>query len=237
MLLDRALGLTEKIGRYQKLKTAALQAQMYKTRALQLEQARNLLAVTQETIRQFDEVAIHIDFEATNADLLLSNATSLRDMFMADPGVLASPPFDLKFDFIDRISGLADFARIAIEKAWRSYVEGRAVIGSSEVLDALMRLPQFRASVLSIKACNERINRLAAQVQPDLTLAVENLNGHVQELRSAWATISAEGIPDTVIQFLRASAAEGVPLDMLTDETCKWLESRGLLNAFRVRIG
>jgi hypothetical protein len=158
-------------------------------------------------------------------------------LFLADPGVLASPPFDLKYDFIDRISGLTDFARTAIEKAWRSYVESRAIIGSSEVLDALMRLPQFRASVVSIRACNERINRLATQVPSDLRLAVESLDGLVQELRSAWATISADGIPDAVIKFLRASAAEGIPLDTFSDEIRNWLESKGLLNAFRVRIG
>jgi hypothetical protein len=237
MLLDRAAGLTEKISRYGKLKAAAAQAQTFKTRAVQFEQVRSKLSETRKVIRQFDAIAIPLDFQATNASQLLSNATTLRDRFVADPGVIGVPPFDLKFEFVDRIVGLSDFANATLEKTWRSYVESRASIGSSEVLDALMRLPQFRTSVLAIRECIQQIDRIAAKVPDDLQLAVVNLDGFVQELRSAWAKISANDIPEPVIAFLRASAADGVPLDMLQEETRKWLAEKGLLSAFRIRIG
>jgi hypothetical protein len=237
MLLDRAAGLTEKIGRYEKLKTAANQAQTYKTRASQFEQARLKLAETQKAVKQFDEAAIPVAFGATNATQLLTNASALRDQFVADPGVIANPPFDLKYEFVDRISGLTDFATIALENAWRSYVHSRSAIGSSEVLDALMRLPQFRASIVSIKECNGKVAQLAAQVPMDLQAAVVSLDQLVQQLRSAWAAISADDIPESLIKFLRATAAEGVPLDLLSEETREWLAAKGLLNAFRIRIG
>jgi hypothetical protein len=237
MLLDRAAGLTEKIGRYEKLKAAASQAQTYKTRASQFEQVRIKLAETQKAVRQFDEAAIPVAFESTNATQLLTNANALRDQFVADPGVITSPPFDLKYEFVDRISGLTDFARIALENAWRSYVHAQTSVGSSEVLDALVQLPQFRASVVSIKECNGNVNRLAAQIPTNLRAAVVSLNQLAQQLRSAWAAISADDIPESVIKFLRATAAEGVSLDMLSEETRAWLVAKGLLNAFRIRIG
>jgi hypothetical protein len=237
MLLDRAAGLTEKIGRYEKLRTAANQAQTYKTRASQFEQARMKLAETQKAVKQFDEASIPVAFEATNATQLLTNANALRDQFVADPGVITAPPFDLKYDFVDRISGLTDFAKTALENAWRSYVQSRTSIGSAEVLDALMRLPQFRASVASIKEYNGHVAQLAAQVPADLRAAVVSLDQLVQQLHSAWATISADDIPEAVIKFLRATAAEGVPLDLLSEGTREWLVAKGLLSAFRIRIG
>ena len=237
MLLDRALGLAEKINRYEKRKAAAGQAETYRTRASQFDAAKTSLTDAWVAINRFEEAAIPVNFQATNADILMQNATSLRDLFYVDPAVLDSPPFNLKYEFFDRLSGLSTFAREALDEAWRSYVDAQGVNSSSEVLDALMKLSQFRASVIAIKACRERIDRLASQTPSDVQGAVKTLGGLVQEHRLAWSAISADGIPEAVIKFLRSSAAEGIPLSEFTDEIRKWLDSKGLLSAFRVRIG
>ena len=58
----------------------------------------------------------------------------------------------------------------------------------------------------------------------------------VTEYRSAWAELSADGIPATVVAFLRVCAAEGASIEELTGEVRTWLEGRNLLNAFRIKI-
>jgi hypothetical protein len=48
--------------------------------------------------------------------------------------------------------------------------------------------------------------------------------------------LSAEDIPSSIVSFIRAAAAEGAPLATYTDQVQAWLESRNLLNAFRIRL-
>lgn len=237
MLLDRVTGLTEKLDRYEKLKAAAGQAAMYRTRASQFEVARTSLTEVSDAIGRFEKAGIPVDFEATNADDLLQKVTSLRNLFNSDPGILNSPPFNLKYELFDRISGLSTFAQQALNRAWRSFVDAQGINGSIELLDALMKLAQFRASVIAIKACRERINQLASEAPSDVEGAKNTLETLVHQYRVAWSSISADGIPETIVEFLRASSAGGVPLSELTEEIRKWLASKSLLGAFRIRIG
>ena len=237
MLLDRATALSEKIKEYQKLKAAANQASVYRTRAIQFGAARTSLSETLAALYRFDDAAIPVDFKATNADILLENAKTLSDSFKAGPDALNLPPFNLKYEFFDRISNLSNFGRESLSQAWRSYVYAHSVNSSPGVLDALMKISQFRASVITIKACLERIDRLASQTPSDPGGALKMLETLVQEYRSAWLTISADGIPDSVLKFLRNSSLEGSPLSEFTEEIHKWLDSKGLLGAFRIRIG
>jgi hypothetical protein len=237
MLLERAVSLAEKINHYEQLKAAAGQASMYRTRASQFETAKKALAEARLALERFDQAAIPVKFDSANTSALIEKANSFRKLFHSNPATLTDPPFDLRYEFLDRVSAIGKFAKEALDRAWQGYVEDQGVNSSTEVLDALAKLPQFRASVTVIKECRERIDRIARQTPSDIEAAKATLGALVEEHRSAWSAISADGIPNTVIVFLRNSAATGVPLSDLTVEVRKWLETRGLLSAFRVRIG
>jgi hypothetical protein len=62
------------------------------------------------------------------------------------------------------------------------------------------------------------------------------LDALVADHNAAWAELSAEDIPGTVISFIRDAANEGALLTTYIDEVRTWLESRNLLNAFRIRL-
>lgn len=121
-------------------------------------------------------------------------------------------------------------------EAWKRYVDERGDLHSDDVLDALAALPQFRPSVMKIRQCRANIAALGASIPSDPSTAVVSLSALVDEHCTAWAELRADGIPDAVITFLRACAAEGAPLSGLTDEVRSWLESRNLLSAFRIKI-
>jgi hypothetical protein len=124
-----------------------------------------------------------------------------------------------------------------VGKAWSSYVASHGATGSSEVLDALAKLPQFQISVARIRRSRQGIEELSKRTPTDPLKDIRNLEELVAEHRAAWSELKADGIPNTVIVFLRACADNGALLSELTDEVRKWLETRDLLNAFRVRIG
>lgn len=237
MLIERAAGLADKITRYQQLKSAASEAEQFRTRARQVRDAASLIAQAHEALRRFQAAGIPVEFVPANADGLVEKANRLRAIAAEDPAGLANPPFNLRYEFTDRIAGIATAVSKATEDAWRRYVTENGPGGSDEVLDALARLPQLRAGVSRIRACRDEIARLAASPPDDPPSAVARFQKLVADHRAAWAELTADGIPRTVISFIRSCASGGAPLSSLSDEVLEWLQSRDLLGAFRIRIG
>jgi hypothetical protein len=236
MLLERAQGLADRITRYHGLKGMADEAGHFQTRAIQFGNASERLTATHEALQRFKEAGTEVRFVPADAAGLAAKAKTLRQAVQEDPAVLRDPPFDLKYQFIDRLVSLSSAADRAMTEAWKRYVQERSDLHSDDVLNALAALPQFKASVAKIRQCRVNIAALGASLPADPSTAVARLSVLVDEHRTAWAELRADGIPDAVIAFLRACAAEGAPLSGLTDEVRSWLESRNLLSAFRIKI-
>lgn len=237
MLLERAAGLAERIERYQKLKIVANEADLVSTRAAQVAEAAALLAQARAALDRFSKAGISIQYYPSNVEGLTEKATKLRSIAAEDPAGLANPPFNVAHELTNRVKSLAIAANRSIEEAWRRFVAENAPSGSDEVLDALGKLPQMRAGVARIRQCRQKVVTLAATVPADPVSAIEQLRGLVAEHGSAWAELTAASVPPSVLQFLRACAADGAPVTMLTKEVRDWLEARELLGSFRIRIG
>lgn len=236
MLLERAAGLAEKIDVYRKLKVAANQAELFSTRARQVGEAAALVAQARAALDCFSKAGIAVKYHPTGVEELSDKATKLRAIAAENPAGLADPPFNIKHEFTDRLKSLATAARGSIEEGWRRYVAENGPSGSDEVLEALGRLPQMRAGVLRIRQCRQRLALLAATVPVEPERAIEQLKELTDELGSAWAMLTADNVPPSVLQFLRACAADGAPITAFTEEVRDWLESRDLLGSFRIRI-
>lgn len=237
MLLERAAGLADKIGRYQKLKAAASEAELFRTRATQFGEAALLLAGARATLRRFADAGVSIDFSPSNAADLVEKSVKLRAIAADDPTGLATPPFNVAHEFTNRLKGLAVAANAAIVSGWQRYVSENAPAGSDEILEALGRLPQMRAGVARIRQCRQRVAALAATLPADPAQAVEQLRDLTREHRVAWTELTADSLPAGVVTFLRTCAGDGAPIVALTDEVRNWLVARDLLGSFRIRIG
>lgn len=237
MLLERAAGLAEKIERYQRLKAAADEAQVVSTRASQVQEAAALLAQARAALDRFSKAGIGIQYFPANTEELTEKATKLRTIVDRDPAGLANPPFNVLHEFTTRLKGLASAADRSIAEGWSRYVVENAPRGADGILDALGQLPQMRAGVARIRQCRQKVAALAAKVPADPAGAVEQVQSLAAEHRSAWAELAADSVPPSVLQFLRACAAEGAPITSLTEEVRTWLEAREVLGSFRIRIG
>ncbi|MPW20164.1 hypothetical protein GCT13_25560 [Paraburkholderia sp. CNPSo 3157] len=237
MLLERATGLTGKIDRYQKLKAAAKAADIVRTRTDQIGKAAALIAHAREAIDRFKAAGVAIQFAPANADDLSEKASVLRTIAAETPAGLADPPFNIAYDFTDRLSGIALRADAAIRDGWRRYIEANSPGGSEEVLDALGKLPQLRLGVTRIRQCRQRIAALAATPPTEPARAIDELRELVAEHRTAWTELTSDNVPDAVIRFLRACAGEGAQVAALTVDVRNWLETRDLLGSLRIRIG
>ncbi len=237
MLLERAAGLAERIERYQKLKGAAKEAELVNTRAGQIGEAAALLSQARATLDKFSKAGIKFQYVPAAVQELTEKATRLRAIAAENPAGLADPPFNVAHEFTNRLRGLAVAANRSIEEGWRRFVAENTPSGSDEVLEALGKLPQMRAGVTRIRYCRQKVANLAATVPADPASAIEQMRALSAEHGSAWAELTADSVPPSVLQFLRACAADGAPVTALTDEVRVWLESRGLLGSFRIRIG
>jgi hypothetical protein len=237
MLLERAAGLADKIGRYQKLKAAASEADLFRTRATQIGEAATLLAEARATLRRFANAGVTIDFSPVNAADLIEKSVRLRAIAADDPAGLANPPFNVAHEFTNRLKGLAVAANAAIESGWQRYVEENGPGGSDEILEALSKLPQLRAGVAHIRQCRQKVLALAVTLPADPARAADQLRDLTNEHRAAWTVLAADSLPAGVVAFLRSCAGEGAPIAALTREVRDWLEARDLLGSFRIRIG
>jgi hypothetical protein len=236
MLLERAAGLAAKTAQYHKLKRAADEAEQFETRANQFGSISERIARTRSALGKFTDAGVTIDFVPSDGLGYAAKAKALRTAIQNDPAAINDPPFDLKNEFIDRLSMIAGAAEKAMTEAWKAYVAKRADFGSNDVLSALAEISQFRPSVTRIRQCRSNISALGNSLPSDPQTTVAQLDVLVADHNAAWVELSAEDIPSSIVSFIRAAAAEGAPLATYTDQVRAWLESRNLLNAFRIRL-
>lgn len=237
MLLERASRLSAKVTEYQKLRAMADEAEQFQTRANQLGAIAERVLRARSALEKFAGAGVELSFVASDGTEYAAKARMLRAAINEDVAAITNPPFDLKYDFIDRLAGLAGAAEKAVSDAWKNYVLKRADFGSSEVLDALAAVPQFRPSVTKIKQCRTSVAAFGNSLPADAKAAVARLDELAVEHDAAWSELSAGDIPATVIAFIRSAANEGATLAAYTEEVHTWLSSRSLLSAFRIRLG
>jgi hypothetical protein len=155
---------------------------------------------------------------------------------MADLAKLNDPPFDIKYEFIDRLNGIASSGQKAASAAWKAYVDKHAAFGADDVLSALAQVPQFRTSVARIRQIRGDVAALGAGLPPDPKEAIAKLDALISEHEVAWTSLAASDIPPSVVAFIQAAANNDAMLSAYTPEVKSWLESRDLLGAFRIKL-
>jgi len=236
MLIDRAAALATKINTYQKLKNSAAEAEHFSTRAKQFETVSLLIGGLRETLTALSEAGVPVDFQASDGLGYAAKARMLREAIKEDPAKVNDPPFDIKHNFTERLNNIASAGHKAASVAWKMYVDRRAAFGADDVLSALGQVPQFRVSVAEIRQVRAQVVAIGAGLPPNPKAAITSLDRLLSQHEAAWNTLAASDIPASVVAFIRAAANSEAPLSAYTAEVQAWLESRNLLDAFRIRL-
>ena len=235
MLLDQATTLVERITRYQTLKEQARHAQTFETRAGQLKKSARDLSAAVAAMKALNKASIPVDFNFSSGDLTKSRTRELQEGFTRNPAFVDDPGFDLRFDYVKPLSGLAQSINEAALKAWRKHVAEHREQVSLEILNALRAVPEYRPIVATVQRCQEQIERLSGSLPSDVSDALQQLSSLTEEQRDAWLQLIGGELPQSVITFLRASMGEGAELRQLTPEVVDWLEARSLGSAFCIK--
>lgn len=236
MSLNQAKDLVGKISDFNRLKSSAGATKDFETRAKSFSEAAAVLKSSKSVLDRLRASNIAPDFEPNDVAVLSSKARNLRDLIKADPANLNDPPFNLKYEFVDRINGLTSGASRAALLAWQRWVDKSSEMASGEVLSALGAVSQYKPVIARIEGLKRRVEGLRLSVPADVPVAIAELNAIMDLYGKAWNEMTGDGIPSSVVAFLRAAAGGGAPLEYLTDEIGSWLETRGLLTLFRIKI-
>ena len=236
MLLDQAKDISAKIGDYTRLKSNVSAAKEFEIRASQFGDAADKLQRACRSIKRLLDAGVTLDFMPKDGAALADKAAKLRSALKEDPAKLNDPPFNLKYDFIDRLNGICSAAEEGMLAAWKAHIEARSETASSDVLTALGAVPQYRPVVARIVNVKSQIEMLSGRLPQDPAAAISQLDRMMDFYRTAWGEMTADGIPPVVIGFLRAAAGSGAALNELTDEVRSWLEDRNLVHVFRIKI-
>lgn len=236
MLLDQAKTLTARISDYSRLKSNAGAARDFETRATLFGAAADAVQTAKSSLERMRQAGLAPDFTPQDSASLAAKAATLRDLLKQDPAKLNDPPFNLKYDFVDRIDGLCGAANKALLAAWQAHVAQHSDMVSFEIVTALSAIPQYKPVLTRISALKADVERLADAVPEDIPAGLARLSSIMNAYQAAWSEMIGDGIPKAVISFLRAAAAQNATIDQLTDEVKSWLKARSLLPLFRIKI-
>lgn len=235
MLLDQANALAARITRYQTLKQQAHRAHTFETRASQLQKSAIGIVGAVAAIKSLKATGIQVDFKLATKDQTRARTAQLQQGFANDPAFIDDPGFNLQYEYVVPLGGLADSVKTAALKAWQTHVAANRERVSSEILNALRAVPEYRPIVVTVQRCQDQIERLAGALPADAANADLQLYALTKEQREAWQRLTGGELPEGVISFLRSSMGEGAELRLLTPEVMEWLKSRNLESAFRIR--
>lgn len=235
MLLEQANTLMARITRYQTLKEQARHAQTFETRASQLQKSASGLSGAVAAMKALNAAGIRVDFKLASKDQTRAKTEQLQQGFASDPSYVDNPGFNLQFEYLVPLGGLADSVKTAALKAWQAHVAARRERVSSEILNALRAVPEYRPIVATVQRCQDQIERLAGGLPLDVANGTQQLSALTEEQREAWRQLTGGELPESVVLFLRASMGDGAELRLLTIEVIDWLKARRLEGTFRIK--
>lgn len=235
MLLEKADALGKRIAEYRKLKEQAHHAQAFETRAQQLQKSASGLAAAVATMKALDAAGVTVAFKMSSKDQTRSRTMQLQEGFASDPAYIDDPGFDLRFEYAVPLSGLTEGVKTAGLTAWQAHVAARREKVSTDILNALRAVAEYRSIVATVQRCQEQIENLARTLPADVAAADRELTDLAEQQRAAWQKLTGGELPDSVILFLRASMGDGAELRLLSPEVLEWLKSRSLDTAFRIK--
>ena len=235
MLLDRANAIVARLARYQTLKQQAQHAQAFETRATQLQRAASGLRGAVQVMKGLKTAGISVGFKMSSKDQIRARTTQLSKGFASDPAFVDDPGFNLQYDYAVPLNGLIDTVKSASLKAWQSHVTKLREQVSSDILNALRAVPEYRPIVATVQRSQEQIDRIAGTLPSDIAHASQQLTALTNEQHDAWQRLTGGDLPKSVVSFLRASMGDGAELQLLTTEVINWLKARRLDGAFRIK--
>lgn len=233
MLIDKSEELYQKAQEAINLRSYAEQLAGFQTRETEIQEAVAKLSSLMEALKPFRDRAL-ITLESTQEiQNFLQFVSQAETNFQNNPAwLLDSNNFKGK-QFKSGVDKIVKTYERKLSQAWKDYLNQNMPSTNPEFLSLLKQVPDFKQIVEKIEAFKQRIPQ---DDYPRKEEEFRKIEGLIESLKSTWASLSAENVPDSVLQFLRAAANQGASLDLLTPEVQAWIEEHGISDSLRIRL-
>lgn len=233
MLSERSGTLVQRIQDYKALRQASEEAHSYETRLEQLRAETNRLSPVFRTREAMTEHGITIELPIATGNRIISKLLELRTNYERDPQTITSQQAlgNLQRDFLQLCQRLTEL----LSAAWANYTQSKQATGDELLLDVFAQLKGFQESVAIIRRLQTEVSTRAHRL-PRSRDDIQAFDVAVDQLRSKWSELEGEGVPPSVLEFIRAAASRGAGLELITDEVRTWLIDRGVKESFHVVV-
>ncbi|MBF9235120.1 hypothetical protein [Microvirga alba] len=234
-LLERSEQLSVEVGEINALGAIAHQAEAIRSRATQFENVLAELRLCAGSARQLRDRGIEIEAEVQAVAGVRHFLSQLLDAVTADPAAILGAK-DIQPKMLVPLGKIASSLQEAANQAWGRYVRQRLPAVSSDLLDALNRVPALRPKVEHFRGLRDRALASAART-PSKAAEFDVMEVLTTQCNEAWRDLDARDIPqDVLVLFREAATPRGAGLSKLTPSVLTWLEEHRLAEAFGIRI-
>ena len=120
-----------------------------------------------------------------------------------------------------------------LEKEWKNYVESKIPSDQTDILEILSKVQGFSDQTTTVHGLFSKMRSLGGQLpkKGDFEL-LDTLANQVQQ---AWESLDVDGLPPTVLDFLKKAHTNGFSLADLNDDVLNWLKEKNLLGQYAIR--
>ena len=166
------------------------------------------------------------------ADQFLKEIIATLSKFSEDKGFLIREDFKIAA-LNSKFKVLKDSLEVELSQAWQTYKKEELPTTNSELIDLLEKISTFRPTVQKVKSI---LMRLEAMKFPANENQFKQVDNSISELSDAWNSLQSNEVPESVLNFLKATSTIGASLDSLTPEVEAWLRDKGITRLFQVRL-
>lgn len=166
------------------------------------------------------------------ADQFLKEIIAVSSKFSEDKGFLIGEEFKI-VSLNSKSKFLKDFLESELSQAWQTYKKEELPTTNRELLDLLEKISTFSPTVQKVKSL---LIYLETMKFPGNENQFKQVDGFISELSNAWNSLQSNEVPESVLNFLKATSTIGASLDSLTPEVEAWLKDKGITRLFQIKL-
>jgi hypothetical protein len=189
------------------------------------------LAIALQTFRERESIDVDL---SQKANVLLLEVTNTLAEFQKDKGWLIEQ-FNSK-SLQNKVTPLKSELETHLKQAWNQYKEerGKQVLKiNDELLELFAKIETFAPAVQTIKS---GLAQLKTVDFPKDSQHFEQIDREIDRLTNTWNSLKSDEVPEAVLDFLRATATHGAPIELLTPEVRAWLTEQAITRFFHIRL-
>lgn len=231
-LIEQASDLTHDIRQMANSKVSAADADGFRTRAEELSNAADAIAVPAQFIELFSSKGIDLDIPVQQARRLKIAIDEMAAKYEADPQSILAANRNWRYSTKPALDRISRDIREQLLLGWRKYVESLKPEIDQGLMIVLQSSPAYAIHANKVREISSALDELAhrlprtqdgfdepEKLAADLNFAIENL---------------PEDIPEPVRELFLAINRRVATAGHLTDDALTWLREREMLDTIEV---